>query len=346
MIRKLALSLCLLAPVSAGAQDLSPNAQILVAARQGDLAAAKRLLEDGAAVNSRNRLGDTPLLIALKNGYKDVARLAVERGANVNLANLSSVTPLMAASFSGNAELVKVLLEKGAERAPVDRVGKTAMVYAAGLAEQLLSFLVCALDRHRERGLAAVVARAGIGAALEQQLHRARVAVGRRPHQRGEIVVIRGAGALAVGEEQFDHLGAPKTGGVNHGRFSDPVHRRAFCAFFKQHFHELRVARETRRHQRRHARKVGEIHVRPSFDGEPRHVAVAILQRDQERRIAQAVARVHRRTALQQPLHRSEVALPRCNKKLGVGGKILCARRSGREQAKRQSQLANQRLSP
>src|SRR5437870_10672122 len=115
LIRKLALSLCPLAPVLAGAQDLSPNAQLLVAARQGDLAAAKRLLEGGAAVNSRNRLGDTPLLIALKNGYKDVARLAVDRGANVNLANLSSVTPLMAASFSGKAELAKVMLQKGPE---------------------------------------------------------------------------------------------------------------------------------------------------------------------------------------------------------------------------------------
>ena len=135
MIRKLALSLCLLAPVSAGAQDLSPNAQLLVAARQGDLAAVKRLLDGGAAVNSRNRLGDTTLLIALKNGYKDMARLAVERGANVNLANLSSVTPLMAASFSGSTDLVKILLAKGADRKPVDRVGKTAMVYAAGLGQ-------------------------------------------------------------------------------------------------------------------------------------------------------------------------------------------------------------------
>src|SRR5437899_65104 len=74
LIRSLALSLCLLAPVSGGAQDLSSNAQLLVAARQGDLALAKRLLEGGAAVNSRNRLGDTPLLIALKNGNGDMAR--------------------------------------------------------------------------------------------------------------------------------------------------------------------------------------------------------------------------------------------------------------------------------
>src|SRR2546427_12935048 len=83
LIRKLALSLCLLAPVSAGAQDLSPNAQILVAARQGDLAAAKRLLEDGAAVNSRNPPGATPVPIALKNGTQDVALLAGDMGARL-----------------------------------------------------------------------------------------------------------------------------------------------------------------------------------------------------------------------------------------------------------------------
>src|SRR6266542_4792604 len=96
-IHKLALWLGLLAAVSAGAQDLSPNAQLLVAARQGDTAAVTRLLDGGAAVNSRNRLGDTPLMIALKNGHKGMARLALERGADVNLANLSKVTPLMAA---------------------------------------------------------------------------------------------------------------------------------------------------------------------------------------------------------------------------------------------------------
>jgi len=53
--------------------------------------------------------------------------------ANVNLANLSSVTPLMAAEFLGQ----RGAREGAAKRAPTaprrDRVGKTAMVYAAGL---------------------------------------------------------------------------------------------------------------------------------------------------------------------------------------------------------------------
>src|SRR5258706_505253 len=105
--RGIAPVLGLLVAHSALAQDLSPNAQLLAAARQGDLAAVTRLLDAGAAVNSRNRIGDTPLLIALKNGYKDVARLAVARGADVNLANPPKGNPVMAATFSGNADMVK-----------------------------------------------------------------------------------------------------------------------------------------------------------------------------------------------------------------------------------------------
>ena len=165
LARGIASALGLLLAHSALAQDLSPNAQLLAAARQGDLPAVTRLLDAGAAVDSRNRLGDTPLLIALKNGYKDVAQLAVARGADVNLANLSKVTPLMAASFSGNAGLVKLLLEKGADRSPEDRVGKTAMVYAAGLGHTGVVELLLARGES-PRAAITTISRADVGGGL------------------------------------------------------------------------------------------------------------------------------------------------------------------------------------
>ncbi len=40
------------------------NAQLLVAARNNDLSSVQRALADGAAPNSRNRLGKTALLMA------------------------------------------------------------------------------------------------------------------------------------------------------------------------------------------------------------------------------------------------------------------------------------------
>ena len=67
-ISLLASALGLAASLSAGAQELSPNQQLLAAARQGNLAAVARLLDSGAAVDSRNRIGDTTLMIALKSG--------------------------------------------------------------------------------------------------------------------------------------------------------------------------------------------------------------------------------------------------------------------------------------
>ena len=59
---------------SAFAQDYVPvNLQLLTAARAGDLAAVQRLLGDGAAINARNRLGETPLMVAIKRGHDALA---------------------------------------------------------------------------------------------------------------------------------------------------------------------------------------------------------------------------------------------------------------------------------
>jgi len=61
------LALALAAPFGAGAQAPSNptlNAQLLVGARQGDLAQVERVLAAGAAPSSRNRLGKTALLLA------------------------------------------------------------------------------------------------------------------------------------------------------------------------------------------------------------------------------------------------------------------------------------------
>ena len=89
---------------SASAQVTShPNlsAQLLVSARQNDLAAVERVLANGAAPNARNRLGKTALLLAAEKGNVALAQRMLDAGADVNLASLEGVTPLMAASYGG-----------------------------------------------------------------------------------------------------------------------------------------------------------------------------------------------------------------------------------------------------
>ena len=115
------------ATVSAQAQassvsPLSLNAQLLVSAREGNVAQVARLLDQGAAVNSRNRLGKTPLLMACEKGSTELAEAALKAGADVNLASVEGVTPLMAASYGGHAVLARRLLAAGARTAPLDRM--------------------------------------------------------------------------------------------------------------------------------------------------------------------------------------------------------------------------------
>jgi len=68
------------------------------AARQGQLGAAKALVEAHADLNQRT-VGDnsTPMLVATINGHFDVAKYLLDQGADPNLAQHNGVTPLYAA---------------------------------------------------------------------------------------------------------------------------------------------------------------------------------------------------------------------------------------------------------
>ena len=114
----------------AGLQNV--NSELLVAARSGRVATVTALLEQGANPDSRNRIGDTPLNTAAKKGDAAIVKLMLERGADVNLQNASGVSPLMSAAYGGHADIVKLLLAHKADPTRVDRIMKTATIYAAG----------------------------------------------------------------------------------------------------------------------------------------------------------------------------------------------------------------------
>jgi ankyrin repeat protein len=118
--------------VQASDEDLPLNATLLVAARSADGPAIARALQQGAAVNSRNRLGESALIVVLKKDRVDLARALLDAGADVNQAALNGVTPLMAAAYGGHTEIVRALVAKGADIAAVDRLKKNAIIYAAG----------------------------------------------------------------------------------------------------------------------------------------------------------------------------------------------------------------------
>ena len=92
----------------------------------------KRGLADGAAINSRNRLGESALIVVLKKNRVDLAQFLIDAGADINQPALNGINALMAAAYEGQTEMVRQLLAKGANPAALDRLQKNAMIYAAG----------------------------------------------------------------------------------------------------------------------------------------------------------------------------------------------------------------------
>lgn len=126
------LALVLFCPLAAVAQDLTE--EFFAAARKGDAAAVKALLDKGVNVNSKTRYGATALSYACDKGHVEVIKLLIERGADVNVTDtFYGEVPLGWALSHGHVEVVKLLLDKGAagiERALMSGVqdGKVEIV--------------------------------------------------------------------------------------------------------------------------------------------------------------------------------------------------------------------------
>lgn len=74
------------------------------------------LLEEGADVDQRNVMGESPLIRAAHNGHLHTVRFLLERGADVNAVDIGDNTALHWASMRGHVEICKVLLEAGADK--------------------------------------------------------------------------------------------------------------------------------------------------------------------------------------------------------------------------------------
>ncbi len=116
---------------SATASDPDGATALHWIAYHDDLATAKVLLKAGANVNAANDLGATPLWVASENGSTSMVRLLLDAGANPNLALLAGETPLMVASRGGYPQVVELLLAKGADPNARGARGQTALMWAA-----------------------------------------------------------------------------------------------------------------------------------------------------------------------------------------------------------------------
>jgi hypothetical protein len=117
------------------------NEELLSAARKGDVAAMKALLDKGASIEAKTAYGQTPLYLAAIGGHEEAVRFLLSNGAAANVSDTFYNAPVLvfvlqrkhygvakllvaegsgtadedlaAVAPAGNAELVQAALEKG-----------------------------------------------------------------------------------------------------------------------------------------------------------------------------------------------------------------------------------------
>jgi ankyrin repeat protein len=135
---------------------------IVRASAKGDLALVKKLLTEGADINSADQKGRTALIEAAWGGHTDIVKLLVEHGADVDCADMSGFTPLMRAVEEEHGAVVIYLIQKGADVNSRGNVrGSTPLMLAAEngsvkLIELLLEHgaKINAIDQFEETALA------------------------------------------------------------------------------------------------------------------------------------------------------------------------------------------------
>ena len=84
------------------------------AAKSGDVAQIRTLLNQGADINARVENGYTPLHWAARYGHIEAVRVLLKAGALINARDEKERTPLHYAAGYGHVEAVRVLLKAGA----------------------------------------------------------------------------------------------------------------------------------------------------------------------------------------------------------------------------------------
>lgn len=107
--------------------------RLCTAARKGDVRAINRLLESGAAVNSRDQHGWTALHRAAFKGRADAVRALLDKGVDVDARDEDGYTALHCAAESGQSDVVELLVKKGADVEARTNKGVTALQVAESL---------------------------------------------------------------------------------------------------------------------------------------------------------------------------------------------------------------------
>jgi ankyrin repeat protein len=101
----------------------SPGKQLHDACKSGEIAAVRKLLDNGVDMNWKNTFGDTALIYASVHGHVEIIKLLLDRGAQIDTRDNIEGTALMNACFHGKIDCVRLLLDRGADTSLKDEDG-------------------------------------------------------------------------------------------------------------------------------------------------------------------------------------------------------------------------------
>jgi uncharacterized protein len=102
-----------------------------IVVKRRDIVWTRYMLGKGAAVDAKDRQGNTALLDAAQIGFVDGAQQLLDLGASVDLSNNRGETPLIIATQMHDLATVRVLVQYGADPKTTDHVaGMSALDYA------------------------------------------------------------------------------------------------------------------------------------------------------------------------------------------------------------------------
>lgn len=91
------------------------NAELLEAAQKGDTVSVQRLLQNGAAIEAKDRGGSTPLGVAANYHHADTAKLLLAKGADPVAGGLAGESALADAAIGSDSTRVALILERGSD---------------------------------------------------------------------------------------------------------------------------------------------------------------------------------------------------------------------------------------